>query len=142
MTYAYHILADLVLILHVAFVVFVVAGLLLILCGGFRGWRWVRNLWFRCAHLAAIGLVVAESWLGVACPLTTLETALREKAGDLTHNETFVAHWLHTILYYEAPPWVFTLGYTLFGLAVMASWLAIRPRPFHSSVTNARHAAR
>ena len=123
-------LADLVLITHVGFVLFVVLGLLLIVVGGFCGWRWIRNPWFRAAHLAAIGLVVAQSWLGIVCPLTVLEMTLREQAGDMTYSGTFVAHWLQRLLFYSGPPWVFMVVYTLFGLTVLGSWLKFRPRTF------------
>jgi hypothetical protein len=122
-------LADFVLTTHVAFVCFVVGGLFLILCGGFLGWRWVRNPWFRMGHLACIGFVVIQSWLGLVCPLTTLEMHLREKSGDSTYSGSFIAHWLHELLYYQAPDWVFVLVYTLFGLAVLGSWFWFRPRP-------------
>lgn len=127
---AYRTIADLMLIAHVSFVAFVIVGLVLILCGGFCGWQWIRNPWFRAAHLAAIALVVVQAWLGVICPLTTWEMRLREKAGDQTYDGTFVAHWLQKLLYYEAPPWVFVVCYTLFGLAVVGSWLKFRPRSF------------
>ena len=128
----YRILADAVLITHVAFVAFVVLGLLVILAGGACGWRWVRNPWFRAFHLAGISLVVAQAWFGVLCPLTTFEMALRERAGDSTYEGSFIAHWLQALLYYEAPWWAFTLVYTLFGLAVAVSWWKVRPRPFRA----------
>jgi hypothetical protein len=130
----YSLLADIVLMTHVAFVLFVVLGLILILCGGFCGWKLVRNPWFRAAHLAGIALVVVQSWLGIICPLTTLEMHLRELAGDETYGGTFIAHWLHRILFFQAPMWGFVLCYTLFGLAVVISWFRFRPRPFGSSV--------
>src|SRR5579863_5719158 len=126
----YHALADLVLIVHVLYVAFVVFGLVLIWWGGFRGWSWVRNPWFRVAHLVAIGVVVVQSWLGMECPLTTLENSLRNRAGDPAYAGGFIAHWLHALLYYDAPPWVFTLGYSLFGLAVVMSLVFVRPRSF------------
>lgn len=126
----YRTLADLVLISHVAFVVFVVVGLIVILCGGFAGWGWVLNPWFRGAHLAAIGLVVVQAWLGVICPLTILEMSLRDKAGDATYGGSFVSYWLQRLLFYNAPPWVFVVCYTLFGFAVIGSWLKFRPRSF------------
>jgi len=47
-------LADVVLVVHFAFVLFVVGGLALIWIGGAAGWQWVRGFWFRAAHLAAI----------------------------------------------------------------------------------------
>jgi len=126
----YRALADAVLVTHVGFVAFVVFGLLAILLGAMSGWQWIRNPWFRVAHLAGIAVVVAQAWLGIICPLTILEMHLRERAGDATYGGTFIAHWLHRILFFEAPSWVFALAYTLFGLAVAFSWLKIRPRPF------------
>ena len=125
----YRLAADLVLYLHVAFVVFVVAGLLLIVAGCFTGWQWIRNGWFRLAHLAAIIIVVLQAWLGVLCPLTTLEMWLRNKAGDAVYPGAFIAHWVEQFLYYDAPAWVFTLCYTAFGLLVAATWIWVRPRP-------------
>ena len=87
----YHTLADLVLIVHVLYVALVVFGLVLIWWGGFRGWSWIRNLWFRSAHLAAIGGVVAQSWMGMECPMTTLENSLRDRAADPTYAGGFIA---------------------------------------------------
>lgn len=122
--------ADLILSSHVLFVVFVVFGLILVAAGRLRSWLWVRNPWFRLVHLAAIGIVVLQSWLGARCPLTMLETALRGRAGQVGYAGTFVSHWLEAILYYRAPPWVFTVGYTVFGLLVLAAWFWVRPRGF------------
>jgi len=122
--------ADLVLLAHVLFVAFVVFGLLLILAGKLRAWAWVRNPWFRLAHLAAIGVVVVQSWFGAVCPLTILEMALRQRAGGAVYPGSFVAHWLEAILYYRAPTWVFAVCYTIFGGLVLASWYWVRPRPF------------
>lgn len=119
---AYLVLADAVLVLHVGVVVFVVGGLLLILAGNWRGWRWVNAWWFRLAHLAAIAVVVAEAWLGIVCPLTTLEMALRARAGAATYGGSFIEHWLQRVLYYDAPAWVFVLAYSLFAAAVVAIW--------------------
>jgi len=126
----YLIAADVILVAHTLFVGFVVFGLLLILAGRLRSWAWVRNPWFRYAHLAAIGVVVLQSWLGAICPLTTWETALREKAGEAVYSGAFIAHWLESILYYRAPEWVFIVCYTLFGSLVAAAWYWVRPRRF------------
>lgn len=125
----YALLADAVLVLHAAFVVFVVLGLALIYAGA-RRWQWVRNPWFRAAHLAAIGIVMAQSWIGMICPLTTLEQALRTWAGESTYTGGFIAHWLERLLYWQVPDWVFTMAYTLFAALVIASWLVVRPRAF------------
>src|SRR6187200_2452645 len=115
-------LADAVLALHLGVVVFVVGGLVAIVVGHRRGWRWTADLRFRLAHLAAIGFVVAEAWLGLTCPLTTLEMALRARAGGAPYAGGFVEHWLQRLLYFDAPPWVFVLGYSLFGLLVALAW--------------------
>ena len=135
-------LADAVLVLHAAFVAFVVVGLVAILVGGARGWRWVRDPRFRALHLSAIGLVVAETWAGVTCPLTTLEDSLRVAAGEATYSGAFIAHWLGRLLYWQAPPWAFTIAYTLFGAAVAASWWLVRPRPFRADPDPPRVARR
>ena len=126
----YLLAADLLLFTHVSFVAFVVFGLVLILLGRPLRWSWVRNPWFRLSHVTAIGVVTLQSWLGVVCPLTTWEMALRRKAGDATYSGEFIAHWLEQILYYRAPPWVFIACYTVFAALVVASWFWVRPRPF------------
>lgn len=127
----YRIAADVLVVFHACFVVFVVAGLLLTFAGGWRGWRWVRNFWFRAAHLACIGVVVAESWFGIICPLTTWEKQLRDLAGETAYRGDFIAHWVGEILFYDLPAWVFTLAYSLFGLAVLATFVFVPPRrPF------------
>jgi hypothetical protein len=119
--------ADAVLLLHALFVVFVIAGLLLILAGKVLAWSWVRNWWFRVTHLVAIAVVVLQAWLGVICPLTTLEMVLRREAGDATYAGTFISHWLESILYYQAPAWVFAACYTAFAALVVLSWFWVRP---------------
>jgi len=126
----YRLLADLVLILHVSFVVFVVFGLFTILCGGLRGWKWIRSPLFRSAHLGAICIVIIQAWLGIICPLTILENHLREKAGAYSYGGSFIAYWLHKALFFQAAPWIFGLCYTLFGIAVIHSWIKYQPRPF------------
>jgi len=126
-TTAYQLAADAVLLLHALFVVFVVLGLVLILAGGALGWRWVRRRGFRLAHLAAIGVVVLQSWLGAICPLTTLEMALRDRAGQSTYPGSFIAHWVESALYYDAPAWVFVACYTVFGALVFGAWFWVRP---------------
>lgn len=136
-TLYYRMAADALLLLHVAFVLFVVAGLALVIVGGIRRWQWVRNPWFRTAHLAAIGVVVVQAWLGQICPLTIWEMALRERGGDALYRGAFVAHWLEELLYYDAPAWVFALVYTLFAALVATAWWRVRPRPFSARYTQA-----
>lgn len=120
---SWQLLADAVLVLHVVLALFVVLGLPLIIGGNLRGWRWVNRPWLRLAHLATILIVAAEAWAGIVCPLTTLEMRLRANAGESTYAGSFVEHWLQSVLFWQAPAWVFAAVYSLFGLAVLATWL-------------------
>lgn len=129
---AYLIAADMMLFTHALFVAFVIFGLVLVIVGKLVSWTWVHNPWFRVAHLLAIAVVVLQSWLGVICPLTIWEMQLREKAGDAYYEGAFIAHWVDQLLYYQAPPWVFMVCYTVFGLLVLVSWFWVRPRSFKS----------
>ncbi len=125
-------LADVVLVLHTLFVLFVVGGLLLTLLGWWRGWAWTRNIYFRWLHLAAIGFVVLEAWFGVPCPLTVLESRLRVLAGGPGYAASFIGYWLQRLLFYEAEPWVFTAVYTAFALLVVALFVFHPPRRYPS----------
>lgn len=122
--------ADIVLFSHLLFVTFVISGLLLIFVGSVFSWSWVRNTVFRILHLLSIGIVVIQSWFGVVCPLTILENWLREKGGEVVYGGTLISHWMQTLLYYEAPNWVFAIIYTGFGTLVLASWYFVRPYSF------------
>jgi uncharacterized protein DUF2784 len=116
-------LADGVLVVHVLFVLFVVGGLAAIVVGA-RRWGWVRNRAFRVVHLAAIGFVAAESLLGIACPLTVWEDALRGGGPA----QTFVGRWASRLLYYDFPEWVFAVAYCAFLGAVFWAWRGVPPR--------------
>lgn len=124
----YALAADTILVSHVLFVLFVVFGVVAIYVGHWLSWGWVRNFWFRILHLGAITIVVLQSWVGVFCPLTVWEMQLRERAGATTYEGSFLQYWLQTVLYYEAPAWVFILCYTLIGGLVLAGWFIVRPR--------------
>jgi len=122
----FQLLADAILIIHLLFVGFVVLGLVFILIGMWKKWPWVHNRIFRIMHLTAIGIVVAQAWLDRLCPLTLWENELRKKAGGAGYSETFIEHWLHKALFFEAEPWVFVTVYTVFGAVVMILWLVTR----------------
>jgi hypothetical protein len=123
----YLLAADAILLIHALFVVFVVLGLILIFIGGHFHWSWVRNIWFRLSHLAAIVVVVLQSWVGAICPLTLWEMELRERTGDAAYSGSFIAHWVESLLYYRAPAWVFVVCYSIFGALVLVGWLLVRP---------------
>ena len=126
----YLLAADAILLLHVLLAAFVVLGLVFILVGKVRSWNWVRNPWFRLTHLFVIGAVVVQSWFGRICPLTAVEMALRSRGGDAVYSGSFISHWLNTVLYYDAPSWVFVIIYTTFAVVVALSWLWVPPHLF------------
>ena len=118
-------LADLAFMLHVMVVVFNVGGLLTILIGAPLGWSWVRNRRFRIAHAAFMSFVTVETVLGLSCPLTVLEDWLRGVAGQ----QSFVQRWAGALIYWDAPPWVFTILYLLVTLLVVVAWKIVPPLP-------------
>jgi hypothetical protein len=124
----YRLLADVVLIMHALFIAFVILGFVLIVIGAVKRWVWIRNRWFRLVHVLAIAIVVAQAWLGWICPLTEWESRLREAAGGVGYTRSFVAHWLHEVIFYDVDPGVFTALYTLFGMAVLLAWRLVPPR--------------
>jgi hypothetical protein len=117
-------LADIILVTHFLFVTFVVGGLAVILIGAALKWTWIRNFWFRAAHLGAIGFVVTESLVGILCPLTVLEDALRQGGKP---ESSFIQRWISRLLYYDLPERAFTIVYVLFALAVALTFIYIRP---------------
>lgn len=117
-------LADAILVVHALFVLFVVGGLAATWIGLARGARFARDPWFRGAHLAAIGFVVAEALVGAMCPLTVWEDALRGTASE----RGFIERWIHAWLFWSWPPWVFTTLYVAFGALVAFTWWLYPPR--------------
>jgi hypothetical protein len=124
-------LADAILLLHFAFVLFVVGGLFTIWIGYFARWSFIRNPWFRVAHLFAMGVVVAESVCGVICPLTTWEAGLREKSGESPrYAGSFIQHWVHRLMFFEIPERVFTVVYVASFVLIVLSFVVVKPRAF------------
>ena len=85
----WRILADLLVILHLAFAAFVIFG-------GFLAWKWRRTAW---AHLPALGWGFWVETSGQICPLTPLEIHLRSLAGEAGYQGGFLNHYVVTLLY-------------------------------------------
>ncbi|MGA7871464.1 MAG: DUF2784 domain-containing protein [Candidatus Binatus sp.] len=125
--------ADLVAVIHAAYVAFVVIGFVAIVVGWAAHWDWVRNLYFRVAHLAMILLVCCEALMDTTCPLTAWENALRLRGGESGYSRDFIGYWLDWLIFYRAPDWVFTAVYLTFGgLVLLAFWFV----PVHSRTAN------
>src|SRR5215472_12302732 len=97
-------LADLVAVLHTAYIAFIVGGLALIVLGAFWRWQWTHTYWFRIAHFAAIGFVCVNEVLGRACPLTELENRFRVLGGESKYSTDFVGYWLDRLIFYDFQP--------------------------------------
>ena len=113
-------MADLVVLLHALFVVFVVVGGLLAL-------RWPRVLWVHAP--AAIWGVVVE-YAGFICPLTPLEIALRQRAGEAGYHGGFIEHYVEGLLYPPGLTRSVQIALGTFALAVNAVvyWRVLRRR--------------
>lgn len=116
--------ANAILIVHFAIVIFIVSTVPLIYLGAALRWSWVRNLRLRVVHLGAIAFVAAESLFGVVCPLTVWEDKLRGAASE----SGFIEGWVHRIMFYRLPTSVFTATYVAFAVLVFATWMLIPPR--------------
>ena len=122
-------LADAIVVVHAAIVLFVILGLVLVLLGGFLRWRWVRNPWFRVAHLAVIVFVAVQgAGFDVLCPLTTWEQDLRERAGQQGYEGSFVGRLCHDVLFVDVPLSVLNWSYVAFAALVLATFYFVRPR--------------
>lgn len=128
MVLIYAALADLIVVLHFAYMSFIVGGQILILLGWGLRWMWIRNPWFRGAHLAAIIIVAAEAVAGIVCPLTDWEYQLRMKAGQSPEEGSFIGRWAHRLLFYQFPEEVFTAVYVTFAVLVIATMVWVPPK--------------
>lgn len=116
-------LADVILIVHFLIAAFVTAGFVLVPFGAWRNWRFVRRRGLRLLHLGAISFVALEALVGIACPLTVWENALRGASDE----RGFVAAWVSRWLYYDAPPWIFTALYVVAAAIALIGWRLIPP---------------
>jgi hypothetical protein len=86
---AYEILADILVVLHFAFIVYV-------LLGGLLSLRWLRNIWFHLPCAAWGALIEFTGWI---CPLTPLEIRWRIMAGQQGYEDGFVSHYILPLVY-------------------------------------------
>ena len=82
-------MADLIVAIHFAFVLFVVLGGLVVL-------RWPRVVWLHVPAVVWGALVEFTGWI---CPLTPLENRLRRAAGETSYQGDFIAHYILPVLY-------------------------------------------
>lgn len=113
-----------VLALHFAIIAFNVAGCLLIPVGAWRGWSWVREFWWRLAHLLSIAVVALQAMLGRACFLTLWQG---DRSGS-AQVQPLIAGWMNRLIYWPLPLRVFAVAYVVVFVYVIALWIWVRPR--------------
>jgi hypothetical protein len=112
----YHLLADLVFVVHLAFIIFVIVGALLV-------WRW---RWIVVPHLVAVIWGLAIEFLNAPCPLTPLEQMLLYWAGGEAYRGGFVDHYIVPLIYPDAHPRFFlAAGIFLLGINLVLYGLLI-----------------
>jgi len=129
-------LADVIAIIHLGYVVFVILGFILIVLGIIFKWKWIRNLWFRIAHLLAIVGVALEALMGINCPLTILEFRLRYGSYLSDKKVSFIGNIIDSILFYNAPMWLFTIIYSSFAVVVVITFIIAPPTRKGHSIKN------
>jgi hypothetical protein len=117
----YRLAADAVVILHLAFVIFVVAGGLLV-CK----WRWIAWL-----HVPAVVWAVLLEFNGWLCPLTPLEIEMRAAGGQAGYAGGFIEHYILPVLYPAALDAKLQLAIGVFVIVmniVVYGWVLLRLR--------------
>jgi hypothetical protein len=121
----YRALADFVLLLHMAFVLFAALG-------GFLAFKWRRVAWFHIPAALWAALIEIVGW---ECPLTPLENWLRRKGGEAGYQTGFIERYLLPLIY--PAPFSRTLHVVL-GLLVLSVNLAIYWRLWRRSASTRR----
>ena len=116
--------ADLVMIAHFLLAAFMTAGFVAIPIGYKFSWSWAQNRRLRICHASAMGFIMAETIVGLTCPLTVLEHSLR---GD-SPPQPFVSYWIKRILYWDLPHEIFIALYFLCFAWVIFLWKWCPPR--------------
>lgn len=113
-----------VLGVHLAIILFNIAGLVMVPIGAWRRWRWVRGFWWRLAHLVSLAVVAGQALAGRACFLTVWQADL---SGG-SHPTPLIATWINHLVYWPLPLWVFAIGYVVVWLYALGLWFWVRPR--------------
>lgn len=114
-------LANTVLIAHLAVITFNVFGLVVIPLGAWRRWSFVRVRWWRWLHLASTAVVALQALAGRVCFLTVLEDRL---AGNAGASPPLIMSFVNRVIFWPLPMWAFAVLYGLaFAYAVVLLWV-------------------
>jgi hypothetical protein len=116
-------LASAVLALHLGVIAFNLFGLVAIPLGGWYRWRFVRIIWWRALHLAALAVVALQALFGRACFLTLWQDALAGAASPTP----LIVRWVNRLIYWPLPLWVFAAMYAAVFAYALALWFLVPP---------------
>jgi hypothetical protein len=119
-----------VLYFHFAVVLFNVFWLIAVPLGGWLAWRFVRNYWWRAAHIAVLILVAAQAVAGRLCFLTILQNNLQGRAGDMA-PPSLITRIVTRAIYWPLPDWAFAPLYVLALVWAALLWIYVPPRRSH-----------
>jgi len=123
----YSLLADTIVVIHLAYACFILFGFIAICIGVPCGWKWIKNFCFRTTHLACTVFVSLETLLGMICPLTTLENFFLRASGAEGYSRSFIGNLVSKILFYDAPEWVFLTIYVAVAILVILCYIMYPP---------------
>jgi hypothetical protein len=121
-------LAELVLALHLAVILFNVGGLIVIPLGAWRNWRFVRGFWWRALHLLSLAAVALQAIFGQACFLTIWQAELAELGGASGSKAPLIARIVDRLIFWPLPLWAFAALYVAVWLYVLLLWWKVPPR--------------
>jgi uncharacterized protein DUF2784 len=109
-------LAEIILSVHIAIILFNVLGLIAVPIGAACGWHFVHVAWWRLLHVVLLGGVAAQALAGRACILTLWQSGL---AGSGATPAPLIMSWVDRLIYWNLPIWAFALLYAVvFGYAL------------------------
>tara|TARA_B100000676_G_scaffold198365_2_gene194965 strand:+ start:4228 stop:4611 length:384 start_codon:yes stop_codon:yes gene_type:complete len=117
-------LADIVLVIHFWVVIFIISGFFLIPIGYKLNWKWITNKKLRLFHVGTMTFVTLETFLGVTCPLTTIENSIR----NVNQSDYFVSYWIKQIIYWDFPTIFFIISYSFFLGWTLLLWKLCPPQ--------------
>jgi hypothetical protein len=120
--------ANIIAAVHIAYFLFIVVGCAGIAIGAAKGWKWIRNPWFRLSHLAAVYIVVFENVFNIQCPLNTAEWQLRCASQSAVEASSGFGRLLDTLLFHTIPGFALNVMYWCFAALLLIALIFIPPR--------------
>lgn len=124
----YPLLADIIVVIHLAYACFILFGFMGIVIGVWCRWSWIKNFPFRITHLVCTVFVPLETLFRMTCPLTTLENYFLKASGVSGYERSFIGNLASKILFYDAPEWIFAIVYLALAIMVIFYFLRFPPK--------------